>query len=127
VSLFDWLRRGRRGADPDPLSGGKGGWQVRVEGPEVVAEDGRGGSRRAVLIAARSVRVVPLTGGDHHASGRGWQVTLSRPEGDVLLGGALPDWQSARDLAQQVCERTQLPLDQLTQRLFSRVGSATRL
>jgi hypothetical protein len=79
------------------------------------------------LLGARSVRVVPLTSGDHHSAGRGWQVALARPDGDVLLGGALPNWQSARELARQVCERTELPLDPLTEKLFSRVGAAPRL
>jgi hypothetical protein len=67
---------------------------------------------------------VPLTGGDHHVGSRtaGWQVALARAEGDVLLGKPLADWQAARELARLVCERTRLPLDEMTERMFSRVG-----
>jgi hypothetical protein len=43
----------------------------------------------------------------------------------VLMGNPLSDWQSARDLAFQVCEKAELPLDELTQRMFSRVGQFT--
>jgi hypothetical protein len=70
---------------------------------------------------------VPLTGGNHHAGqrGGGWQVTLSRSEGDVLVGSAMTDWRAARDLAQQLCDKTELPLDELTERMFSRVGRYT--
>jgi hypothetical protein len=72
------------------------------------------------------VRIVPVGGGgSHHAAARGWQVTLGQSDGDVLLGTPLAEWQSARELARQVCEATQLPLDELTQRLFSRVGEFT--
>ena len=89
----------------------------------MVAEDGRGGVRRAAVAGARSVRVVPLTGGDHHArAGSGWQVTLSRAEGDVLFGKPVADWQSARDLARMVCETSGLGLDEMTEKMFSRVG-----
>lgn len=72
----------------------------------------------------RAVRIVPLTGGDHHMQqGRGgWQVALQRPDGDVLVGSPLQDWRAARELAQRVCEAAGLPLDELTERMFSRVG-----
>ena len=56
----------------------------------------------------------------------GWQVALGRSDGDVLLGKPLADWQTARELARLVCEQTELPLDELTQRMFSRVGQYTR-
>jgi hypothetical protein len=126
VGLFDWLRLPR--ARGEASSRAKGlTWRVYVDGPEIVAEDSRGSSRRASLLGARSVRVVPLTGGNHHVAGRGWQVTLSRAEGDVLVGAPLADWRSARDLARLVCERTEIPLDELTERLFSRVGAAPQL
>ena len=101
-------------------------WHVYTDADEVVAEDGRGGVYRAAVAGARSVRVVPLTGGDHHArTGAGWQVTLARADGDVLLGQPLPDWQSARELARLVCDTASLPLDELTEKLFSRVGQYT--
>ena len=77
---------------------------------------------RAALAQATSVRVVPLTRGTHHATASGWQVALSRPDGDVLVGQPLPQWQSARELAHRVCAATGLPLDALTEQLFSRVG-----
>jgi hypothetical protein len=67
--------------------------------------------------------VVPLTGGQTHAGpSHGWQVTLRRDDGDVLVGKAVVDWRRARDLAEQLCQATELPLDELTQRLFSQVG-----
>ncbi|MCA1644603.1 MAG: hypothetical protein LC797_03740, partial [Chloroflexi bacterium] len=74
-----------------------------------------------------SVRIVPLTGGNHHASsgdgqcGR-WQVAIAHAGGDVLLGQPLADWRPARELANLVCARAELPLDELTQKMFSRVG-----
>ena len=121
VGLFDWIgqrRRGTRAADSPRLA-----WHVYRDGGDVVAEDGRGAINRVPLAGARAVRVVPLTGGDHHAGpGAGWQVTLARAEGDVLLGKPLADWRAARELARLLCEKTALPLDELTQRLFSRVG-----
>jgi hypothetical protein len=100
---------------------------VYLEAGDIVAEDGRGGVYRAAIRAARNVRIVPLTGGDHHIRSQagGWQVALARSEGDVLLGKPLADWQTARELARLVCERTELPLDELTQRMFSRVGQFT--
>ena len=91
-----------------------------------MAEDGRGATMRAPLSGARSVRVVPLTGGNHHRDSRGgWQVALSRTEGDVLVGKPVSDWRSARQLAQLVCDRSELPLDELTEKMFSRVGQYT--
>ena len=97
-----------------------------VDGNDLIAEDDRGNLHRAALGGARSVRVVPLTRGDHHArTGPGWQVTLAQADGDVLLGRPLSDWQAARDLARQVCEAAHLPLDELTQKMFSRVGQYT--
>ncbi|HEX8966376.1 MAG TPA: hypothetical protein VF937_00755, partial [Chloroflexota bacterium] len=52
----------------------------------------------------------------------GWQIALARADGDVLLGQPLSGWQTARELADQVCQATGLPLDELSQRLFSHVG-----
>jgi len=89
----------------------------------VVAEHERDQTfARAMLAGARSVRVVPLTRGTHHASANGWQVCLTQPDGDVLIGAPLPGWQDARDLAQRVCKASRLPMDETTQKLFSRVG-----
>jgi hypothetical protein len=121
--MFDWIGRRRRGAGVD----GPGvTWRVYVDGSDIVAEDGRGGVYRAALGGARTVRIVPLTGGDHHArAAAGWQVALGRPDGDVLLGKPMPDWQAARELARQVCDTTKLPLDELTEKMFSRVGQYT--
>jgi hypothetical protein len=71
----------------------------------------------------RSVRIVPLAGGNHHRDSRGgWQVALSRTEGDVLIGKPFGDWRTARQLAQLLCETSELPLDELTEKMFSRVG-----
>jgi len=49
-------------------------------------------------------------------------VALAHPGGDVLLGKPMADWRPARELARLVCARTELPLDELTQKMFSRVG-----
>jgi hypothetical protein len=98
-------------------------WHVRREDGHVVAEDSRGRSYRFEIAGARSVRVVPLTGGNPHGgAGQGFQVAVRRDEGDVLIGAASLDWRAARELARQLCETAELPLDELTQRLFSRVG-----
>jgi hypothetical protein len=52
-------------------------------------------------------------------------VALSRPDGDVLVGKPVADWRSARQLAQLVCDQSELPLDELTAKMFSRVGQFT--
>jgi hypothetical protein len=118
VPVFDWLKRRGRRAEPALV------WNVYCEGGDVVAEDGRGGVYRASLNGARSVRIVPLTGGNHHTDTRsgGWQVALAHASGDVLLGQPMADWRPARELARLVCARADLPLDELTERMFSRVG-----
>ena len=119
VGILDWLGGLRRGGTPPPS------WQVRTEAGEVVVEDGRGKVYRCPLAGARAVRVVPLTGGNPHAgpaAGGGWQVAIRREDGDVLIGSATADWRPARGLAQQLCETTGLPLDELTEKLFSQVG-----
>ena len=114
--LFDWFR-----CSPPPVA--PDGWRVRVEDDSLVIENQRGDVfAHTALRGARSVRVVPLTGGTHHASASGWQIALRCADGDVLVGQPLGDWQIARDLARQVCQETRLPMDELTEALFSRVG-----
>jgi hypothetical protein len=121
MSLFDFLRPRRA-----PRPGGSGDdvtWQVRADGELLLIESSRGDTVfHARVGSARAVRVVPLSRGSHHLSATGWQVTLERGDGDVLLGPPLASWQSARDLASRVCGATHLPMDELTERLFSRVG-----
>jgi len=114
VSPFGWPHR----SPPEPLT-----WRVARESDSLHVEPSRGQPFNIPLEAARAVRIVPLTGGNHHMQARGaWQVALQRPDGDVLIGSSLADWQQARTLAQQVCDAANLPLDELTARMFSRVG-----
>jgi hypothetical protein len=121
VGLFDWLGRRHQSESVPPVA-----WRVYRESGAIVAEDGCGATIRVPLSGARSVRVVPLTGGNHHRDTRGgWQVALSRTEGDVLVGKPLTDWRSAYKLAQLLCETSGLPLDELTKKMFSRVGQYT--
>jgi hypothetical protein len=118
MPLFDFLRPRRPG-----VSSGEVTWQVRADGDLLLIDSSSGGTIfHARFEGARAVRVVPLSRGSHHLSAGGWQVTLARGDGDVLLGPPLASWQSARELARQVCGATHLPLDELTERLFSRVG-----
>lgn len=119
VALFDWIRRPRSGPGQDDAT-----WEVRVDGRLLLIESSRGETVfHASTAGARSVRVVPLTRGSHHVSASGWQVALARGDGDVLLGPPLASWQRARDVAHAVSEKTSIPMDELTERLFSRVGS----
>jgi hypothetical protein len=122
--LFDWFKRRREEGPPETAPASS--WSVRVFGSDLIAEDGRGAAYRVSTAGARSVRIVPLMGGNHHVQTSGWQVALARSDGDVLLGKPLADWQVARELARRVCEETHLPLDELTERMFSRVGQFTR-
>lgn len=121
MGIRDWL--GGRRAQPTAAATTPT-WQVRVDGGELIVDnDVRHTSRRYPLHAARNVRVVPLTGGDHHSRRQsGWQVTLGRDDGDVLIEAAMPDWRPARTLAQQVCAASGLPLDELTAGLFRQTG-----
>jgi hypothetical protein len=101
-------------------------WQVRREGDDVVVEDGRGAEFRASVRGARGVRVVPLHAGQNHTDLRsGWQVALAYQDGDALVGTPMADWRSAHDLAKTICATTELPLDELTEKMFSRVGQYT--
>jgi hypothetical protein len=118
VALFDWLTRGRRRV----TSAAAVTWDVSVSSELLLVHSSRGETIQAPLGGARSVRVVPLSRGSHHSAASGWQVTLARPEGDVLVGKPLAEWQSAHALARAVCDRTGLPMDPLTERLFSQVG-----
>src|SRR5262245_24758784 len=118
VSLFDWIgRRSRRSPEPPAA------WTVYPDGGDIVAEDGRGGVFRASFGGARSVRIIPLTGGKQHAELRGgWQVALAHAEGDALLGKPHADWGVACELAGLVCGWAELPFVGLVVRVFSRVG-----
>jgi hypothetical protein len=117
--LFDWMRRPRPGPDQDGVT-----WDVRLDGDLLLIESSRGETVfHASTAGARCVRVVPLSRGSHHVGASGWQVALGRGDGDVLVGKPLSSWQRARDLARAVAEKTALPMDELTERLFSRVGS----
>jgi hypothetical protein len=121
VAPFDFLRGSRASPRQDD-----GDWQVRVDGGLLLIESSHGETIfHANFEGARWVRVVPLSGGSHHVHASGWQVTLSRGEGDVLLGPPLASWQSARELARNVCGATHLPMDELTERLFSRVSETS--
>ncbi|HEY1295196.1 MAG TPA: hypothetical protein VGJ60_19120 [Chloroflexota bacterium] len=118
MPLFDWIRRPRANAAQDDVT-----WQVRADGGLLLIESSRGETVfHATFGGSKSVRVVPLSRGSHHVQANGWQVTLARGDGDILLGPPMASWQNARELARQVCEATRLPMDELTQRLFSRVG-----
>ena len=122
MGLFDWLKRGGSREPAAPIV-----WQVSREGDELTVEDGRGKRVTVSMGGARFVRVVPLTGGQAHvaAQSAGWQVALSRSEGDMLVGAPMPDWRNARELARVLCERSGLPLDETTEKMFSRVGQFT--
>ena len=120
VGLFDWLSRRPRQPEAPTL------WRVYREGGELVVEDGRGATHRVASDGAHSVRVVPLRGGQQHTDIRsGWQVALARADGDVLVGKPMTDWRSAHDLARTICATAGLPLDELTEKMFSRVGQYT--
>ena len=122
VGLFDWLNRKRGDASAtEPQTT----WTVLREGDEIAVEDGRGGTWRVAIGRARNVRIVPMMGSNPHpgAPAGSWQVTLAQADGDALVGKAQVDWRVAEALARLVCERTQLPLDEMTERMFSRVGT----
>jgi hypothetical protein len=119
VGLFDWLSRSRRQRASSPIT-----WTVVREGAYVVVQADQRAPLRLPLEAVRAVRIVPLTGGQQHVqrSGR-WQVSLHRDDGDLLVGEPFADWRPARELADLICARAGLPLDELSARLFSRVGT----
>ena len=119
MGLFD---RFKRKPEP-PLT-----WHVYREGQDLVAEDGRGGVFRVALVRAESVRIVPMTGGNPHAGATGgYQVALRGANGDAPIGKPTQDWRAARELARQVCEQAELPLDELTERLFGRFDAPVDL
>jgi hypothetical protein len=116
VGAFDWLKR----KQPTPLV-----WRVYRDGSDLVVDDSRGNSSRVPLSHATAVRVVPLSSGSHHGVGLGYQVAIVFASGDAAVGKPILDWRDARGLADEVCRVVELPLDELTQKLFSRVGSFT--
>lgn len=120
VGLSDWLSRTRRRSERQPALT----WTVVREGSDVVVEPSRGAPLRLSLGGVRAVRIVPLSRGQQHMTQQtgGWQVTLRRDDGDLLVGEPFADWQPARALADLLMLRTELPLDELSARLFSRVG-----
>ena len=125
MGLFDWLGGNRRSDRGDAFNHAEPVvWRVVREGEELAVQDDRGAAYRVPLAHAQSVRVVPAKGFDRHvvAQGGGWQVTLARAEGDVLVGAPQADWRPAWDLARLICDRASLPMDELTERMFSRVG-----
>jgi hypothetical protein len=120
VGLFDWLS-GRRRQPTPPVE-----WQVRRAAGQLVVDDGRGATIEVPLSGARAVRIVALSGGQQHSALRsGWQVALAYADGDLAVGQPMADWRPARELARRVCEVAELPLDELTERMFSRVGQFT--
>jgi len=112
VGLFDRFKR-----KPEPPVV----WHVYREGNDLIADDGKGGTFRVALVRAESVRIVPMTGGNPHAGAAGgYQVAVRSANGDAPIGKPSQDWRLAHDLARQVCEQAELPLDELTQRMFGR-------
>jgi hypothetical protein len=99
-------------------------WHVSIEGSDVVADDGSS-SVRVGRARARAVRIVPLSGGNPHAPGGGYQVAIACVDGDAPVGKPTPDWRAAHALARQLCDAAELELDEMTARLFSRVGTFT--
>jgi hypothetical protein len=116
VRLFDWLLR----KPSAPLS-----WNTFRDADDVVVESTRGQSSRAPLGGARAVRVVPLMAGNPHAPSGGYQIAIAYATGDVPLAVPMADWRAVRELAQRVCACANLPLDEMTERMFSRVGQYT--
>lgn len=114
MGLFDWLRR----KPPEPVV-----WHIYTEGGDIVAFDGKQ-TYRAPRSSARNVRIVPPGGHQQGAAGMvGYQVAIACVDGDVPVGKPTPDWRPARELAQKLCETGEIPLDELTERMFSRVGT----
>jgi hypothetical protein len=118
MGALDWLRRLRM-PPPDPST-----WEVRHEGGRIVVADGKKEYAFSPG-AARAIRVVPLgvgPGHGHSQAGSGWQVAVHHDRGDVPIGRPLADWRAARDFAHRLCAASGLSVDELTERLFSRVG-----
>jgi hypothetical protein len=121
VGLFDWLPFGRKKEPQEPPV-----WRAYRDASDLVVEDGRGHTYRAPIWGARSVRIVAnVHAGSHQAAASGWQVALDLGDGDAPIGPAFGDWRQARDLAQHICQSTELPLHELTERMFSQVGQFT--
>jgi hypothetical protein len=113
VGLFDRLKPKPRPPET---------WHVYLDGSDLVADNGSA-SFRVQRTRARAVRVVPLSGGNPHAPGGGYQVAIACADGDVPIGRATPDWRAAQALGRQLCDTGELQLDEVTARLFSRVGT----
>ena len=112
MGVFDWLKR-QQGPGPEA-------WDVRREGAEVVVFDGKQ-EQRVPTDGAQCVRVVPLAAGPGHGapSGSGWQVAVRTRQGDLPLGRQIQDGHQARAFARRVCDASGLPLDEMSERLFS--------
>jgi hypothetical protein len=123
VGLFDWVRGGRPRVTLETIST----WRIAREHGALVVDFSPDRAVRLPLEGVGAVRIVPLTGGQHHLlpTTGGWQVSLQRPDGDLLVGDPMADWRVAQALAQRVCDATGLPLDELSRRLFSRVGTSS--
>ncbi len=118
MGAFDWLRRVRKPpADPSAWDVHREAWEV------VVTAEGR--EQRFAPAATRSVRIVPMGAGPGHGTphgGSGWQVAAHRDDGDVLIGPPIPDWRAALDFARRLSETADVPIDELSERLFRNVG-----
>ncbi len=115
MGLFDRFKR----SPPAPVT-----WHVYIDGADLVADNGTA-TFRVGRARARAVRIVPLTGGNPHTPGGGYQVAIACADGDAPVGSPSQDWRPARDLGQQLCTIGELQFDELTERLFSRVGTLT--
>ncbi len=72
--------------------------------------------------SARTIRVVPLGAGHYTPNaprGEGWQVAVHRDDGDILVGPPIADGQAALTFARRLGEFAELPLDELSERMFA--------
>jgi hypothetical protein len=85
-----------------------------------------GGSNHSVRHAAcGSCRpVVAIT--NHAVSSAAGRSRCPSAQGDAVLGQPMADWRAALAIGRQVCQQADLPFDELTERLFSRVGSMSQ-
>jgi hypothetical protein len=114
VGLFDWLRR----KPPEPVV-----WRIYLDGGDLVADNGKA-TFKVPRARARAVRIVPPGGHQQGAGGTpGYQVAVACVDSDIPVGKPTLDWRPARELADQLCTTAELPLDELTERMFSRIGT----